>query len=83
MNNESIAKNYAEALLELATKANARTDWAAVINGVALEAGTQKTIKLRDKAVAVRCKVVHDDAVLVEVNSSPLTLNRGEETLIR
>ncbi|MEY4916888.1 MAG: hypothetical protein RL616_801 [Verrucomicrobiota bacterium] len=55
----------------------------AVINGVALEAGAQKTIKLRDKSVAVRCKEVHDDAAIVEINGAPLTLNRGEEILIR
>lgn len=57
----------------------------AVINGAALEAGAQKVIKLRDKSVTVRCKEVHDDAAIVELDESrqPLTLNRGEEVLIR
>jgi hypothetical protein len=56
----------------------------AVINGAALEAGAQKVIKLRDKSVLVRCKVVRNDAAIVELNEShqPLTLNRGEEVLI-
>jgi hypothetical protein len=56
----------------------------AVINGVAFAAGEQKTIKLRDKSVIVRCREIHDGEVVVEWNGSPvpLTLVRGEEKLL-
>jgi hypothetical protein len=56
----------------------------AVINGVAFAAGEQKTIKLRDKSVIVRCREIHDGDVVVEWNGSPvpLTLVRGEEKLL-
>ncbi|MDR3458917.1 MAG: hypothetical protein P4N60_15820 [Verrucomicrobiae bacterium] len=56
----------------------------AVINGVALGAGDQKNIKLRDKTVSVRCREIRDDGVVVELNDSvtPATLARGKEVLI-
>ena len=55
----------------------------AVINGVAFAAGDQKTIKLRDKSVMVRCREIHDGEVIVELNGSPdhLTLTWGEEKM--
>jgi len=56
----------------------------AVINGVAFNAGDQKKIKLRDKAVSVRCERIYDDEVVVELNDShaSATLSRGKEVLI-
>ena len=56
----------------------------AVIDGVAFEAGEQKTVKLRDRSVSVRCSAIHDDDVLVELNAAatPVSLPRGKEVLI-
>ncbi len=53
----------------------------AVINGVEFAAGEQKSVRLRDRSVLVRCREIHDGAVTVEVNGSfaPLTLERGAE----
>jgi hypothetical protein len=51
---------------------------------VAFATGEQKTIKLRDKRVLVRCREIHDNDVIVQLNGStdPLTLARGEERLV-
>ncbi|MEI9959664.1 MAG: hypothetical protein WDM76_00630 [Limisphaerales bacterium] len=57
-------------------------DRQAVINGVALTVGEQKTIKLRDKSVQVRCKEIHDEYVMVELNGSPEPLFRGKEKIL-
>jgi len=56
----------------------------AVINGVEFTAGEQKTIKLRDKSVIVRCREIHDGETIIEINDSPepLTLEKGEEKLL-
>ena len=56
----------------------------AVINGVAFAAGEQKTIKLRDKSVLVRCREIRDAEVVVEATgaSEPLTLEKGAEKLL-
>ena len=55
----------------------------AVINGLEFGKDDQKTVKLRDESVAVRCRVIRDDEVVVEANGSVLTLERGEEKMIR
>ncbi len=62
MNNESIAKNYAEALLALATKANARTEWAALINGVA--AAVEGDVTLQRFLAAPQVTEAHKIAML-------------------
>jgi len=56
----------------------------AVINGIAFGAGEQKTVKLHEKSVTVRCHAIDADDVVVDVNNSatPLSLPRGEEILI-
>lgn len=56
----------------------------AVINGVALGTGEKETIKLRDKSVEIRCKEIHDDGIVVELDGSPapVTLTKGKETLL-
>ena len=56
----------------------------AIINGAAFATGEQKTIRLRDKRVLVRCGEIHDNDVIVQLNGStdPLTLARGEEKLV-
>jgi hypothetical protein len=56
----------------------------AVINGVALSAGEQKRVKLRDKTVSVRCREIRDEEVVVELDgaAAPATLSRGKEVLI-
>jgi hypothetical protein len=56
----------------------------AVINGEAFAVGDQKTIKLRDRSVTIRCKEIRDDSVVVMLNGStdPLTLARGEEKML-
>lgn len=51
----------------------------AVINGEEFAAGDQKTLKLRDRSVLVRCPEVHEEEIMVEVDGKPLTLERGEE----
>jgi hypothetical protein len=53
-------------------------DWQAVINNEAFAAGDQKTLKLRDRSVLVRCLEIHKDSISVEVDGRPLTLERGE-----
>jgi len=51
----------------------------AVINGEEFAAGDQKSLKLRDQSVRVRCLEVQAGKVQVEVNGKPLSLLRGEE----
>jgi F-type H+-transporting ATPase subunit delta len=62
MNNESIAKNYAEALLDLATKANARSEWAALINAVA--AAVEQDVTLQRFLAAPQVTEAHKIAML-------------------
>jgi F-type H+-transporting ATPase subunit delta len=45
MHEESIARNYASALLTLAEKANAREEWAALINAVASAIEENQTLR--------------------------------------
>jgi hypothetical protein len=56
----------------------------AVVNGVAFAVGEQKTIKLRDQSVLVRCREIHAVDIIVELNGSsdPLTLEKGEEKIL-
>ncbi len=60
------------------------TERLAVINGTAFATGEQKTIKLRDRSVLVRCREIHAVNVIVELNGSsdPMTLERGEEKIL-
>jgi hypothetical protein len=54
----------------------------AVINGEEFAAGDQKTIKLRNQSVLVRCVAVQANAIAVEANGRPLTLERDQEKVI-
>ncbi len=56
-------------------------DTEAVINGVSLAAGDQKSIKLKGGNVTVRCLKIQDENVVVQINDSPekLTLKPGDE----
>jgi hypothetical protein len=58
------------------------TDRLAVINGETFSAGQQKTIKLRERTVKVRCGTIQDVAIAVEADGSPITLERGEEKML-
>jgi hypothetical protein len=51
----------------------------AVINGQEFAAGDEKTLKLRDQSVHVRCLEVRDGQIKVEADGKPLTLEQGEE----
>jgi hypothetical protein len=55
-----------------------------IINGTSFAAGDQKRIKLRDKAVTVRCREIHDTDLVVQVDGvpDPVTLKKGEEKLL-
>lgn len=57
-------------------------DRLAVINGQEFSAGDQKTIKLRDRSVLVRCVALRDDQITVEANGQALVLGRGEEKVV-
>ncbi len=79
--------NYAPRVLPRGLKFNGiimlGKEQEAVINGVMLAAGEQKTIKLRDKSVLVRCEEIHDYKVVVTLNgSSELTLDKSVEKLL-
>jgi hypothetical protein len=56
----------------------------AVINGVEFAAGEEKTVKLRERSVLVRCREIHADQITVDASGSlaPLTLQRGEEKIL-
>lgn len=54
----------------------------AVVNGVEFAAGDQKTVKLRDHSVQLRCVEIHDDEVRVEADGKPLTLSQGAERMV-
>ena len=56
----------------------------AVVNGISFAAGETKKIKLQHGAVSVRCREIHrDEAVLdVEDVSTPVTLKIGEEKFL-
>ncbi len=56
-------------------------DRQAVINGLAFAVGEQKSIKLKDKTVVVRCREIHGSDVVLELNGGPdpMTLQLDEE----
>lgn len=54
----------------------------AVINGESFAPGEEKSIKLRERPVMVRCLEIHDGETTVEVEGKPLTLERGEEKML-
>ncbi len=56
----------------------------AVINGAAFSVDDQKQIKLRNKAVLIRCREIRDAAVVVEIDGATdrITLKKGEEKLL-
>jgi F-type H+-transporting ATPase subunit delta len=62
MHEESISRNYAEALLELARKANAATEWAALINDVA--SAVEQDLTLRRFLAAPQISAAEKNAVL-------------------
>jgi hypothetical protein len=59
-------------------------DRQAVLNGQGFAVGEQKTIKLRDRSVLVRCKEIHEHEVLVEIDGSPVAVHlaKGVEKLL-
>jgi len=82
MNNESIAKNYAEALLALSTKADARTEWATLINGVA--AAVESDITLQRFLAAPQVTEAHKIAMLGKAldDKAPRTFVRFLQKLV-
>ena len=54
----------------------------AVVNGESFAVGDEKKLKLRERSVLVRCREIHDGEIRVDVNGSPLTLERGGEKLL-
>jgi len=82
MNNESIAKNYAEALLELATAAGARTEWAVLINGVA--AAVEQDVTLQRFLAAPQVTEAHKIAMLGKAlgDKAPVTFVKFLQKLV-
>src|SRR5215469_4088650 len=64
MHEESISRNYAEALLELARKANATADWATLINAVAN--AVEQDLTLRRFLAAPQISASEKNAVLAK-----------------
>jgi F-type H+-transporting ATPase subunit delta len=64
MHEESIARNYADALLALARKANAAADWAALIN--ALANAVEGDLTLRRFLAAPQISAAEKNAVLAK-----------------
>ena len=64
MHEESISRNYAEALLALARKANATGEWAALINAVAN--AVEQDITLRRFLAAPQISAAEKNAVLAK-----------------
>ena len=56
-------------------------DRQAIINGVAFAAGDQRSLKLKDKTVLVRCREIHGGDVVLELNGGAelMTLRLDEE----
>jgi len=56
------------------------TQRSAIISGVSFAAGETKNVKLQNKTARVRCREIHDDDVVLEVEglAEPLTLKIGE-----
>jgi hypothetical protein len=53
-----------------------------VINGQEFTVGSQKTIKLRNRSVLVRCVAVNQDEITVQADGHALTLERGQEKAV-
>lgn len=56
----------------------------AVINGTAFAVGDEKTVRLQNKTVTIRCREINDDNVVVEINgsSSETILPRNQEEAV-
>jgi hypothetical protein len=56
----------------------------AIIGGVSFAAGETKSVKLQNRIVQVRCREIHDDEVVLQVDGSAktLTLKIGEEKIV-
>jgi hypothetical protein len=54
----------------------------AVINGEEFASGDEKTIKLRNHSVNVRCLEIHQEKIIVNVDGRNLTLERGVEAAL-
>jgi hypothetical protein len=54
----------------------------AVINGISFSRGDEKTVKLHDRSILVRCKEVHDGEITIEADGTTLILERGEEKIL-
>ena len=90
MRDESIARNYAEALLALARKANAATEWGALVNAVA--AAVESDVMLRrflaapqisgDEKIAVIGKALSDKAPAMFVRFLQKLVTNRRQTLI-
>ena len=64
MHEESIARNYADALLALARKVNAATEWAGLINAVA--SAVEEDVTLRRFLAAPQISAAEKNAVLAK-----------------
>jgi hypothetical protein len=53
----------------------------AIISGVAFAVGETKSVKLKNRTVQIRCREIHADSAVLEVDGrpEPLTLKIGEE----
>jgi hypothetical protein len=53
----------------------------AILNGLSFAPGETKSVPLQNRVVQVRCREIHDDEVVLQVDGSaePLTLKLGEE----
>jgi len=54
-------------------------DQTAVINGQEFAAGDEKTLKLRNRSVRVRCVTIQPDEIIVDADGQRLALERGQE----
>ena len=56
----------------------------AIVSGVSFAPGETKRVKLQNRTVQVRCREIHDDDAVLEVDGAaePLTLKLGEEKLV-
>jgi F-type H+-transporting ATPase subunit delta len=90
MRDESIARNYSEALLELARRANAATEWGALINAVA--SAVENDLMLRrflaapqisgDQKIAVIGKALGDKVPAMFVRFLQKLVTNRRQTLI-
>jgi hypothetical protein len=56
----------------------------AIVSGVSFAPGETKSVKLQNRTVQVRCRAIHDDDAVLEVDGAaePLTLKLGEEKFV-